>query len=263
MRDKIVRKISKEHICGVYLVTNKINGKIYIGQSVDIERRWNQHRYGKGNIILANAIKKYGIDNFSFEILEQIECINLTKEQITDRLTIIEQEWFDKTKPFLRDTGYNIQTTSKPNLTPSRDKYFGEKISRIKIDNNHCGKKVKQYDLKGQLIKEWKSAADVERSLGFNAENISSSCLRKSKTSNGFVWRFDNDFVTVNDLSNLNNRTKPIRRSIIQKDLLGNLIKVWPSFKQLVSQSDFDNRSVKACCEFKRQNYKNFIWEYL
>ncbi len=39
MRDKIVRKISKKPICGIYQITNQINGKIYIGQSIDIERR--------------------------------------------------------------------------------------------------------------------------------------------------------------------------------------------------------------------------------
>jgi len=31
-------------ISGIYKITNKVNGKVYIGQSVDIERRWKEHR---------------------------------------------------------------------------------------------------------------------------------------------------------------------------------------------------------------------------
>jgi group I intron endonuclease len=56
-------------ICGIYQVKCVVNNKIYIGQSIDIIRRWNQHKYGKGNIILRNAIKKYGVENFEFTII--------------------------------------------------------------------------------------------------------------------------------------------------------------------------------------------------
>ncbi len=72
----MLRCISKNPICGIYQIPNNINGKIYIGQSIDIKRRWNQHKYGKGSIILKNAIKKYGINNFKFEVLEMITFTN-------------------------------------------------------------------------------------------------------------------------------------------------------------------------------------------
>lgn len=65
--------------CGIYKITNLINQKCYIGQSVDIERRWRQHKTAANNISsdcynypLQRAFRKYGIENFSFEIL--IEC---------------------------------------------------------------------------------------------------------------------------------------------------------------------------------------------
>jgi len=61
---------------GIYKYTNKLNGKIYVGQSNNIEKREMQHRYdaiyrperGTGIDI---AIAKYGIDNFNFEIIEE------------------------------------------------------------------------------------------------------------------------------------------------------------------------------------------------
>ena len=62
--------------CGIYKITNLINGKIYIGQSRFIQRRFDKHKSEAKNnnpLPLYNAIRKYGIDNFKFEIIE--ECL--------------------------------------------------------------------------------------------------------------------------------------------------------------------------------------------
>ena len=63
-------------IVGIYKITNKINGKVYIGQSVNIEHRWKVHlsRYRTGrnsHTRLYKAMKKHGIENFIFEIICQ------------------------------------------------------------------------------------------------------------------------------------------------------------------------------------------------
>ena len=70
--------------CGVYKITNKINNNCYIGKSVDIEHRWKQHKYNYNkeklkcyNYYLYRAFRKYGIENFNFEILELCERENL------------------------------------------------------------------------------------------------------------------------------------------------------------------------------------------
>ena len=57
---------------GIYKITNKLNGKVYIGQSIDIDTRWRQHINAKDNYAIHNAIKKYGKENFKFEVL--LEC---------------------------------------------------------------------------------------------------------------------------------------------------------------------------------------------
>lgn len=56
----------------IYKITNKINNKIYIGQSVRPFERFSQHCHNKRtNISLINkAIQKYGKENFNFEIIE-------------------------------------------------------------------------------------------------------------------------------------------------------------------------------------------------
>lgn len=74
---------------GIYKITNKINNKIYIGQSNNIKRRWSEHKKHfknyNNNILLYKAFNKYGIDNFKFEILElcsEDELNNLEKYYI-------------------------------------------------------------------------------------------------------------------------------------------------------------------------------------
>lgn len=79
-----------EKICGIYKITNNINGKIYIGQSIDIYERWRRHKLlGKSKNIstperkypLYIAMHKYGIDNFSFEILLQCSPSELNDQE--------------------------------------------------------------------------------------------------------------------------------------------------------------------------------------
>jgi group I intron endonuclease len=61
-------------ICGIYSITNILNNKMYIGQSIHCYKRFNQHSNSLkkcGAIYL--AIKKYGIENFEFDILEECD----------------------------------------------------------------------------------------------------------------------------------------------------------------------------------------------
>ena len=70
---------------GIYKITNKINNLSYIGQSTQIEQRFREHKksynwYREKNKKLYKDILEYGINNFSFEILE--ECF---VEELNDR----------------------------------------------------------------------------------------------------------------------------------------------------------------------------------
>lgn len=76
----------KEKISGIYSIQNIKNKKRYIGQSRDIYERWKSHRYSyknnknKSKIYL--AIREYGIENFIFEILEEIKEENLNDREL-------------------------------------------------------------------------------------------------------------------------------------------------------------------------------------
>ena len=63
---------------GIYKITNLINGKSYIGKSSNIIGRWEYHKTRYNNVkewnkSLYSAFRKYGLDNFSFEILEEMD----------------------------------------------------------------------------------------------------------------------------------------------------------------------------------------------
>ena len=88
-------------ICGIYKITSP-TGKIYIGQSVDIERRWADHRSmpksDKGNL-LYNSFLSHGVDSHKFEILER--C---SKEMLNER----ERYYIKKYDTFDTEHGLNL-----------------------------------------------------------------------------------------------------------------------------------------------------------
>lgn len=70
----------------IYLWTNEINGKHYVGQTQCFYNRMMDYKNGKATPYLNNAMKKYGIENFSIEIIEKC-CIEALDER--------EQYWMD------------------------------------------------------------------------------------------------------------------------------------------------------------------------
>lgn len=67
----------------IYKVTNKVNGKSYIGQTrYTVEFRWRQHQHKKDNTYFHNAIHKYGIENFTVETLEECNIEDLDSKEI-------------------------------------------------------------------------------------------------------------------------------------------------------------------------------------
>lgn len=86
---------------GIYKITNKTNNKVYIGQSINIEQRWKTH-LKKSRILntpLYQAMRKDGIENFLFEVIE--EC---NQEQLNNK----EKYWINYYNSTNSNKGYNI-----------------------------------------------------------------------------------------------------------------------------------------------------------
>lgn len=88
---------------GIYKIENMVNHKCYIGQAVDINKRWRRHRETYTDATsreyeypIYRAMRKYGIDNFSFEVIE--ECL---REELNEK----EKHYIEKYDAFFN--GYN------------------------------------------------------------------------------------------------------------------------------------------------------------
>jgi len=92
----------KMELYTIYKITNKVNNKCYIGFTQNIEKRWRSHKSKNGskNKLLYKSFTKYGIDNFSFEIIYQSKLREHT-------LTIMEP-FFIKTYESYGPKGYNM-----------------------------------------------------------------------------------------------------------------------------------------------------------
>lgn len=93
---------------GIYSITNKVNGKRYIGSAVVLSRRFAQHKnelkYGRHHSVkLQRSWDKHGPDAFVFEVLE---VVSLVSDDLCE-LIALEQKWIDTYKSS-GVAGYNV-----------------------------------------------------------------------------------------------------------------------------------------------------------
>jgi len=203
----------------IYKIVNKIDGNIYIGQTIqDLDERWKQHCKPTSNCrYLKSAIKKYGIDNFIFKLI----CICFD-----DDLNKYES-MFIKQYNTIVPNGYNLReggNSSKHNeetkkkiserlknrtdlahSKPQLGKPHSEEVKR-KISNSLKGIKYSQESIKkrneilikhiifqlnidGTVIKTFNGYSEAAKSVGTYKEAIWSVCNGKRKTAKGFMWK--------------------------------------------------------------------------
>lgn len=136
-------------IIGIYKITNNINGKIYVGQSVNIAERWKQHEYKAFNSkekaytsAIHQAYRKYGIKNFSYEVIEQCRPEELDEKEIY---------WIQKLNS-LSPNGYNILTG-------------GQKV-RVLPENCYCkkcGKEITRHSKSGMCLSCVQLTCDITK----------------------------------------------------------------------------------------------------
>lgn len=206
-----------EHTSGIYLITNTINGMQYVGQSVDISQRWSQHKTTAKNIKetadLYQAMREYGIDNFTCEVIE--EC---SKEQLNER----EIYWIDYYDTFYH--GYNMtrggQGKDGWKYDPEEIKHLwdmglsvkeimnalgcsqqlvSERLIGYKDYNNETARArcisystgvIYQYSLMGDFIQSFPSATAAAKQINNSRNDTILACLNgRINSAYGYQWR--------------------------------------------------------------------------
>ena len=75
-----------EKICAVYKITNTVTGDFYIGSSNDVKRRWIEHKLPSTwkrwpNNPMYQDMQKYGLENFEFQVIEEVEVHSLQETE--------------------------------------------------------------------------------------------------------------------------------------------------------------------------------------
>jgi hypothetical protein len=110
----------------VYKITNLLNNKIYIGK----DKTNNPNYFGSG-LLIRNAIKKYGKENFTKDILEFCS----SEEQLNEK----ERYWIDYYKSYNRDIGYNLTLGGDGGDTFTNS--LKQEQTKEKLRQNSTGKK--------------------------------------------------------------------------------------------------------------------------
>lgn len=210
----------------IYKIKNKIDNKIYIGQTTqDLETRWKQH-LKKRNCCryLKYAFNKYGVENFEFKLV----CITFNNQLDDMEIKYIEQynclvpngynirlggnsgKHHEDTK---RKIGESLKTKYKNGMVHSMpqlgkphnqitkqkisDTLKGRKRTQESIDKgiitkrNKRNRKIIQFDIEGNRLNSFYTCTEAAEYIGCTLSNISSCCNGVTKTSNGYVWKYE------------------------------------------------------------------------
>lgn len=216
----------------IYKVLNKINGKVYIGQTTqNLKTRWSQHKYNSknGNCKINRAIRKYGIENFEIQEIDNGNCI----EELNKK-----EEFYIKKYDSV-NYGYNIRSGGKNSIRSQETK---NKISQSRI-GKYKGKDSPWYGKKHTEKSKRKMSKSKKITLLGN----------KNKLGKTHTEEFKNK---CKDRMKGNSYSK--KRAV--KCLNNNI--VYESVVKASTELGLDNRSVHRVLKGEYSHTKGFKFEY-
>lgn len=268
------KKAKKDWFIGtIYVFYNKVNNKIYVGKTTEkFTSRFNEHRYNaftKNTInYFYNALRKHGWDNFERYIIFQTDELN--DKLFVDKIILEKEtyfiEYFNSSNP---EFGYNMTEggdgicgyhhTEETKLKMSEDRKGEGHWNYGKF--NSAGQEVLQFDLDFNFIKEWPSAAEVERCEGYKASNISRCCSNDINTYKSYIWVKKSEYYE-GYLQEHKSRAKckSNDKSVLQYDFLGNFINKYISCAEACRNIGKTNISSAAAGTDPQAH--GFIWIY-
>lgn len=207
----------KEKITGIYKITSP-TGKVYIGQSVDIAKRFWYYRSlnCKAQRKLYHSLQKHGVKNHVFEVLETCEVSNL------DAMELL---YINQYASFNTDNGLNLKeggNGSRPSIETklvqselkkafyrdnkeARDRLIAQLTSIDRTDDKNpkygTGRRVAQFTLNKVFVCEYISVIQASKALGNISFNTSLYKCCSRRTTYGifkdFIWRYSDDCIIL------------------------------------------------------------------
>lgn len=277
----------------IYKITNKINNKAYIGQTTrDIQTRWAEHIrcafYPNLDYTsyLYNAIRKYGTDAFSIELIE--EC----SDSILDER---EQYWIKEFDSC--EIGYNITRGGQGAIRCNKEdivelwergyavkeiatmlnyskqavakhlKYNGiTKFDILSRGNklSSCRKrKVIQISLDGKKYRIFNSLSDAAEKTNSSLSQISMACSGKRKTANGYRWEYYNDESPLTSYNPLTSEYRIHKKEVHQYSIDGKYIRSFESMSSAArSVGKKSIRTIDNACKSKTHYGYGYLWSF-
>lgn len=251
-------------MCGIYMIKNQYNDKVYIGQSKDIKHRWSTHRTELNanrhvNRHLQGAWNKYGANMFTFEILE--ECAQ-------DQLDIKEKYYINLYNSYIN--GYNLD---KGGNGVVGFKHTEDQLKKMRKASNPLS--VLQFDLNFNLMSHFDSCSHAAKTLKYTKDCILRCCNHDGKMCyKDSYWVYEQEYYNENfSWSKYLNREKICHierntnkkhcRKIYQYTKDKNLVHVWDSFSDL-EKAGFTRHAVLDICNQRKnkKTHKGFLWTY-
>lgn len=212
----------------VYRITNKLNGKTYIGSTINFKKRIRSHFYNlrknvHGNRHLQNSFNKHGEDSFIVRILEKVYH--------TSKVIDKEQKWVDKLNP-----EYNIcKVQVNTSLGIKRSKETREKIRQANLGLKHP---------------EWRNKLKSKAQGGKNHWTQTKKFTKKARKnmSNAQKKLYKNGY------------EHPNKVTIIQYDLDMNFVKKWSSISE--AARFYNNGGIGNCVRGLSKTSAGYIWKY-
>lgn len=230
--------IKGENMAIIYKITNRINGKIYIGETTQsLQDRWKQHRidYKKEKnyrVALYNAMNKYGINNFTIEAINEVpdeERFEKETEYILSYQSLTYQNGYNivlfgsgrglyniDEVIALWEKGYTEKEISE--LMQCSDKtirrfLYANDVSKQDIRKRSAKKynkkavSIQQYDESGIFIAEWNSITEcIKQNPEFSQSGISLACAKERLSYKHYLWKYSNDSTPIQELVEKNRK---------------------------------------------------------
>lgn len=253
----------------VYKIINNLNGKIYIGQTINtLKSRIKRHIRDNVRTVIHSAIIKYGIENFSYNTI----CYCTNKKQLNDK----EKYYINKYKSLVNEHGYNLTHGGEGCMGYKHTEKTKKLLSKLHKGKTLTTKHKKQISLANKnrimpsrtiehtnkIIKAregYKHTKTTLQKMSISASGRKNSMFRKKHTKETLAKMSKSLCGRKLSKSQIEKTAKSNNKSILQYGLDGKFIKEWQSAKIAGSVLKSDKTSITRCCRGGYKTSANFI----